>query len=680
MKKRNFKIVPVIFTVVVILLAMAAESVYLGDFEYRFRTRRFNRILEEKQNVMDECLNGMMPILAKGESHGSSSENRVFSLAEQNGITLLEYIGSRLAYWSDPDFDVPRTIVDSTYAKPLVFLQNGWFLAKSIKAGNEKIVALLRIQSTYSFENDIIKSGFAIDFKLPARVGFSLNKNESKYHIYLNDGSFLFSLLYPAAKGKTLFITIPLLLWGISFFLLLCLTLYLANYLAARNRQTTALISSVIIFSAVYLIILVARKPAILFQTDLFTPYRYTMNALIPSLGHLAVLSILLSLISYLFFRYLPGNGKFMKTKKPVFFRLAIILLPGAVLFTLYHLVYSHLIFNSNINFETFKVLDLDLFSLTAFICLALLFCVPFLYVLKVFRTYKQAEPKSVLLAVFTTLVVFAGFFYHDYLMLVAAALFYFLVTMGVWFLGNRNTGIFNKTVIFSVIFGFYSLFIITVYSEKKIEEKVKIQLVTYSTENDPSAEHLLLDMWPKISGDSTLRKLMNVKTFDKNDFDSISSYLHNQYFTGYWGNYNLNIVLCRKNDSLRIGDRNTVFEDCFSFFDWKVISYGHQLTGTGFYSIDNNQGRSNYLGRVFFKYSETRTNGLYLDLYNDINVFQPGYSELLLDKKYYSYARLRDYSFAKYINGEIALRTGDFPYNRTDAEYIENVNGLPVV
>ncbi len=161
MKKGNFKIVPVILTVFVILLAMAAESIYLGNFEYRFRTRRFNRILKEKQQVMDACLNGMMPILAKGESHGSVSEKNIFSLAEQNGITLLEYIGNRLAYWSDTDFDVPRQMVDTIFAKPLIFIQNGWFLSKFITAGNEKIVALLRIQSTYGFENDIIKNGFA---------------------------------------------------------------------------------------------------------------------------------------------------------------------------------------------------------------------------------------------------------------------------------------------------------------------------------------------------------------------------------------------------------------------------------------------------------------------------------------------------------------------------------------
>jgi len=44
----------------------------------------------------------------------------------------------------------------------------------------------------------------------------------------------------------------------------------------------------------------------------------------------------------------------------------------------------------------------------------------------------------------------------------------------------------------------------------------------------------------------------------------------------------------------------------------------------------------------------------------------------LLLDKKYHSYSGLKDYSFAKYINGEMVLRTGEFPFNKTDEEYID--------
>jgi hypothetical protein len=45
MKRKQHAILLVILTVVVLLMAVVAESVYFSDFEYRFRTRMFNKIL-----------------------------------------------------------------------------------------------------------------------------------------------------------------------------------------------------------------------------------------------------------------------------------------------------------------------------------------------------------------------------------------------------------------------------------------------------------------------------------------------------------------------------------------------------------------------------------------------------------------------------------------------------------
>ncbi len=113
--------------------------------------------------------------------------------------------------------------------------------------------------------------------------------------------------------------------------------------------------------------------------------------------------------------------------------------------------------------------------------------------------------------------------------------------------------------------------------------------------------------------------------------------------------------------------------ENCFSFFDKRIKRDGHKLTGTEFYFLDNQGGRSYYLGRMYFKTDKSHTNGLFIELYSDVNIFQPGYSELLLDKKYHGYSGLKDYSFAKYINGRIVLSTGEFPYDKTDADYVDS-------
>ncbi|HKK43204.1 MAG TPA: HAMP domain-containing sensor histidine kinase, partial [Bacteroidales bacterium] len=107
---------------------------------------------------------------------------------------------------------------------------------------------------------------------------------------------------------------------------------------------------------------------------------------------------------------------------------------------------------------------------------------------------------------------------------------------------------------------------------------------------------------------------------------------------------------------------------------DQRIRQNGHRLTGTDFYFLDNQGGRSYYLGRMVYPSPDGNTHGLFIELYSDVNIFEPGYSALLLDKKFQNYAGLKDYSFAKYINGNIVIRSGDFAYNKNDAEYVEKV------
>ncbi|MGB8490190.1 MAG: HAMP domain-containing protein, partial [Bacteroidales bacterium] len=671
MKEVRHSIFAVILTLVLILLSIGSDALYFSNFEYRYRTKRFNRILREKERIMTECLDGMKPILARGESHGSPSENNLFAKAENNRITILEYIGNKLWYWSDTDFDVPQNYSDTVFAKPLIFMQNGWFLEKSVQAGDERIIGLLRIRSDFGFENDIIKNGFVKDFDIPRDVGFSRDFNASRYHVY-DSGDFLFSLTFPATKTKTNFIYGPLLLWTLSFFMLLYLILDLVSYLSGKNRIPAAITACFVALAAIYMIILVAQRPLVLFQTELFSPYKYRMNALIPSVGHLLVLGILMAVLSYVVYCRIPLKKENRTLRKYSYLTATALLVPAAGLFLLCDLLFCDLILNSSINFETFKVLEMDQFTLAGFVSIGLFFSIPLLYSVKISRIMAGVRTGTFILSVITSMLIFPVLLHNKPGMLIPLCPFYFLTTTGTWFMGRRNTTPFNKTVIISLLFGFYSLYLTTVVSEKKDEEKVKIQLLTYSTENDPNAEHLLLDMWPRISSDSTLRRMMDVKMFENNDVDNITDYLHSRYFNGYWANYTMNIVLCSRTDSLRLTDRGDILEDCFSFFDRKILSSGHRLTGTEFYLIDNQQGRSNYLGRVYFRYSDNRANGLFINLYNDINVFQPGYSELLLDKKYYGYLKIKDYSFAKFINGKLVMSAGDFPYDKTDAGYID--------
>jgi hypothetical protein len=235
------------------------------------------------------------------------------------------------------------------------------------------------------------------------------------------------------------------------------------------------------------------------------------------------------------------------------------------------------------------------------------------------------------------------------------------------WFSLKRKPGKFNTTVLFSLFFGLYSLWYILSFSDSKAIENKKVMAVAYSSEHDPEAEHLLLELWPRISNDTFLKNTLLKEELLQNDIDNISVYLHDKWFNGYWGNFNLSIVTCSDDSPLWIKSDETLVDNCFQFFAERLKKYGQQLTGTGFWFLDNQGGRSYYIGQLFFDLPNGRRNGLFIDLYSDVDAFQAGYSELLLDRKYQGYGRLKDYSFAKYINGNLVLRTGDFPFDKTD-------------
>ena len=661
-----------ILTVVIIIISLAAESLYFSDFEYRFRTDRFNRNLAEKEQIMEDCLNNMKPILAGEVHHGSTSEVDLFSIAEKNNITILEYIDKKLIYWSDNDFDVPRILDDSLYTMPLIFMQNGWFLTRTVQVGNEAIVGLLRIYTDYAFENNIIKNGFEADYKIPGNVGFTMDQEESDFHIFNKKGDYLFSLFFPEETVDSGFILIPLFLWALAFILFIFLTLEIARLLSGQGKGIISVVFILLTYTIVYFILLNTVKPSVLFKTELFSPYIFSMNNTIPSLGHMVLISLLAICFSYVLYLHFPLPEKKRGKESMNYLYLTFLLLFPAFLTGICSMIFYDLFLNSNINFETYKILRINIFSIAGFTASLLLLLVPVFIIYKIFQSVKSFTAGIVSISILTSATALLALYLNYRKEAIPVLILYFVLTGLIWVFVKRGTGMFNTTVSLSIVFSIFFLYLITIFSEKKINENLKIQAVTFSTENDPQAEHLLLDLWPEIFKDSTLAGMMKLDSFDKIDFEIINDYLLDTYFTGYWRNFNYSIVLCRNDETIEIGSPNAKSENCFSFFEQRIRRDGQRLTGTEFYFLDNQGGRAYYVGRILFNTGRKVVNGLFIELYSDVNVFQPGYSELLLDKSYHGYAGLKEYSFAKYINGEIVLRTGEFPYNKTDREYID--------
>jgi signal transduction histidine kinase len=668
--KGKLSLILVSSAALMILLATAAEWLYFSDFEYHLRSRRFNRILAEKEAITDQCLDILKSKIEKGESISSAARSELIRTIKEQEITLLEYLDNKLVYWSDNSFDIPSVYDDSLFNRPLDFIHNGWFITRTIGSGNEKIIALLRISNDYGFENDIVRSGFVRSFRVPEGTLISFDREASPFTITGRNGEYLFSLVFPSVKQPSPFIILPWFLWVLVFLMILILANEVAKLLVKNNKPVLALVSSLLIGIVVYIVILLFKKPAIFFHTDLFSPYRFSLNNIVPTLGHLFVLSILTLLPSWIFLRYFPLKIKETGGLKSLMV-LTLLFCDGSAAIAIYHNVFVQLIVDSNINLQPFKVLDLSLYSFIGFISMIFLLSFPSFYLYRIIKDSVNVPVTVFAVSMILSSAVFIVLSRNGFADTIPVVVFYILLIVFARLTFKYSIGRFNTTVIFSVLFGFYSVYCIVELSQKKNIENKKVLAVAYSTEHDPEAEHLLLNLWSELSIDSTLKNILTKDQLLQNDIDNITTYLHERYFNGYWGNFNLSVVTCSNDSPLWISSEETLVDNCFEFFSERLKKYGHQLTGTGFWFLDNQGGRSYYMGQLFFDLGNNRKNGLFIELYSDIDAFQAGYSELLLDKKYQGYMKLRDYSFAKYINGNLVLRTGDFPYDKTDAQYV---------
>jgi two-component system, NtrC family, nitrogen regulation sensor histidine kinase NtrY len=671
MKSKQYRICLLIITVVLFLLAIGAEILYFSDFEYRLRTRRFNRILAEKETIFDNCLNSLKLSLDSGEDISQVVQENPFSVIENQG-TILFYFDKKLVHWSDNSFDVPRTWDDSLFSKPLVFIQNGWFLTKSAKGGNGIIVALLRLRNDYGFENSLVRNGFVKQFGVPGSTGFSISGNISDFNVFSNEGKRLFSLVFPPGRLESYLIALPIILYISAFISLLLLILEITAFFNAKGRNLAGVTASFLILFLIYVLFLIFGKPSVFQETELFSPYRFTLNGFLPSLGHLFLLSILTTVFANIFYRYFPL--KTLSQDNPVkgYVILTFLLFTTLILLGLINFIFQQLVSGSNINFEPYKVLELSVYSLIGFFSIILLFLVEILFMLKIVKTGQNLRMPAVILSVATSFILFI-------LLLVSApgkvfhlSVFWIVLIIVLWFGFKRQMTKLNMLVVFSLLFGFYSLYYLLVLSEKKNIENIKVLTVTYSSENDPEAEQLLINIWPAVSKDPTLKSMLNTELMTPEQNDKISLYLHDTYFGGYWGNFKLFIVTCDNTSPLNIGPENSMVPSCFDYFNERIKKFGHKLTGTDFYYLEDQGGRSCYVGRLFYTIPGNKTNGLFVELRSTAESFEAGYSELLLDKNYRGYSKLKDYSFAKYINGNLVLWTGEFPYDKTDAEYVD--------
>ncbi len=668
-----------LFTLMLVFLGLSywMETHSGAKFYTQEDTSAFQKTLLIKQSHTDTIISEVLrQAVNSGENVFVASASKKFEDLYKNGIAIFVYRNDSLIFWSDNNIPVPA-ISSNFPIRDLVRIANSFYIKRESRAGNLHVIGLILIKQEYPYENRFLKNGFQEDFKLSPEVEIQPKKTENgQNEIYAASGSFLFSLDYNIArKLNPLRKDLTVLMYTLVFVLFL---FFLRRFIfnADTNLRKTAFLISVFLLFGVYYLLHYFRFPDIIFSLELFSPGKFARSVWFPSLGDLLILSIIGFFTVYNFYKEFIIDLSLLRKSIPLLY---ILLLIFAILiigwFSLTVFLFESLILDSTISFETYKVLNITVYTFFGFLIMALLFATLALLMDKIMGILKNAQKrKEGLYLVFAlNLFVFTSIFLENNLINPESAVFFLFFSFLIYFMRIHRNGnyLFSAFVSFVLLFSVYTVFEVVKFTNQKNRADMQIKAVNLSAEHDPVAELLFVEIDSRIRKDEELENMIFSPTLDVEQINKIYTSLQRKYFNGFWDKYEFQITLCQPSDSVYVRPPDDTWYHCYFFFNELIAEDGVRVPNTGFYFLDNLSGRISYFAAIPFR-RDDREFSLFIELNSRLISEGLGYPELLLDDTYNPHPGAGDYSYAKYNKGRLITFSGSFTYYTSSSIYTD--------
>lgn len=625
---------------------------------------KIQRKLNTKFDILDQ-------VVADFYATGSMAD---LKKTERKGIILLAYRDDSLVYWSDnriPAFAMQNIRVDSSRFS---FISNTWYVIRKFTKADTVVAGLLKIKDEYPYQNEYLQNAFQRDLDIPYTAQIILSPAKGDVILYDADNHYLFSLAFDGAlqyPGLARYLPPVLYLFVLLFFLLLVATVF--NRVSNGPLKNGLFLLLAVVLIAGRLGQVKSLFPGALYNLELFGPFIFARSLFMPSLGDVLLNSMLIIFL-LLRFRRDFWYGSFISAQQPRKPRFVIVVLMTvlAAYFIFSHYLFSSLILNSSINFETFKVTGITVYTFIGILVVALhLTGLVMLsdHILNLARERMRA---------WTLIVVFALLYGTGLLLLVwrgytadpvsFTGFFLFFTVLALIHYRKPLSYSYSVLLVFVFLFAVFSVYFISRYTELKEDSYMKHLSETVTSEHDVVAEYLLEGLNKKMVNDTTLSGYLFDLDFSVED---IFNHLRGNYFKGFWSKYSLRFTDCKPTYDLLIDSR----KNCYEFFDELLQergSQGSQLANTNFYYIDTLNGRINYLGRIKYLKPENKEEvTLFIELESRLIAEELGYPKLLIVEKGYSQGNiLHDYSYAKYHKDRLIAQEGSYQYSLTLDEH----------
>ncbi len=651
-----------IFALSFFLAAAITENGLLNRHPEKLLINDFKEELHEKEKILNDRINKVASLVREEEFDGNFSWEIIYRnlTLDEEGIGILVFFDDSLIFWSDRSIAFYDNLSDFPEEEGLMQLPNGYYMVDNQQSDHFQVYGFHLIKHQYQHENEFLVNSFFGDYRLPDSYDLVKGSPNDLFPIHNIEGEYLFSIkpegFFLCTKGQLYF---P----GVLYLLGLLFLLFYFNreFIYSRTTFLVKVSGLAVALFLVYWLHLMFNVPKVFSLMRFFSPSVFALSNWLPSLGDFFLLSLFFLFWMYHIGKYLNveeiQNDSYLPRKAV---GMLLLLFSGAT-YLLVHFYIHELVFNSTISFSLNRIIEISYQSVLAIFSVGLLLLAVFLFTVRIVDYFRNDfHFLHLFLASVVIAFVFGGLQHLSYGEISVEALVLFVVATLLAVLFSKNY-LQKFTLSYLVIFvsasSIYSLVVFYTTTAKQQRNIQQLMAVNLVAERDPAAEVFLSEIQDSINVDPNIPLLLIEE-------EGLAEYLDDKYFSGYFSQYDLRILICSGADSLLIEADNQM-APCIDFFEDMIDSQGMRIPGTRFYFMDNMNGRISYTGWLHYQHaSEAKGISIFIELNSELLFEGIGFPELLIDKSMIKPESYKQLDYAKYYGGELTDMHGDYNYN----------------
>lgn len=507
----------------------------------------------------------------------------------------------------------------SLYNAPLAYLTeqeqyvnlgSAWYVVKVYREGMVKVISGLLIKTEYLSNNTILASRINPKFGIKKRVNLTPVTFDEGIVVNGMGGGALFSISDEVVALNS-GMAVPLKWFALLF---LCATLYSFFY----NRRTFSALAIYVAGLTVARYLCFGLAVSLRYDSQMFSPNLYADAGVFSSFGNFLLNNLYVTLVVlgvYLlrrkFILLLRRSGKWARNGIYLFLGMLPLLLAVYITY-----VFRSIINNSNIVLELYRLEELGVYSIMAYVSFALLFIVLYLS-----------------LQLFVPALPFVG----------------------------RSTLLKPKyMLIYISLISLYTLSMVSVLGFEKEVSGSKVWANKLAVERDISLELQLRSIEPKLVKDPIIGAMLGLP---QERYSLIQNRMEELYLKGVNQKYEISITICRPNDML-LDSKWQQMVDCSSYYQDLLQSGVPLAPGSNFFFLNNYNGRVSYLGVLRYTSPLQGPITMYMEFESRYTKDVTGYTAVLFDYKPSDNVNMpRAYSYAKYMDNRLVIYKGNYVY-----------------